>query len=249
MLKREQFERQRDSGGSSVAETNPRGQAIPQRTGALDALRKQAAAAAPPPPKEDKAAARAKAVAALDASLRAAHQYLAALVKELNSVNPVSGRSYEFIYLGKLPAVKLGKATLEERAIHVDGRNVCEQLTVRFRVTPGEPAKASVQGEDILRCKQYLETLQAEFKAQAETRNDAGKVTRALFTVTGGLPCEINLRGDYTSAAVLIELLNVRRIGKVQARIPGDLLNDVVDDLARYAIGVDDDFEKILKRK
>jgi hypothetical protein len=72
-------------------------------------------------------------------------------------------------------------------------------------------------------------------------------ITRALFTVSGSLPCEINLRGDYTSMAVLVELLNVRRTGKVQARVPGALLGEVVDDLARYAIGVDDDFEKVLK--
>ena len=85
------------------------------------------------------------------------------------------------------------------------------------------------------------------FKAQAEARNKAGMITRALFTVSGSLPCEINLRGDYTSMAALIELVNVRRTGRVQTRVPGALIGDVVDDLARYAIGVDDEFEKVLK--
>jgi serine/threonine protein kinase len=233
-LKREQFDRQRASADSS--------QAI--RTGALDALRKQSVEQAP---KEDKSAARAKAVAALNEGMRAAHQYLAQLVRELNTVNPTSGRSYEFVYLGKLPAVKLSKATLHDLATYVDGKSVMEQLSLRFRVAPTAPATASVAGEDILRCKQYLQSLQVEFKAQAEARNKAGMITRALFTVSGSLPCEINMRGDYVSMAVLIELVNVRRIGKVQARVPGVLLGHVVDDLARYAIGVDDDFEKVLK--
>jgi hypothetical protein len=45
----------------------------------------------------------------------------------------------------------------------------------------------------------------------------------------------------------VVEILNVRKVGRIQTRIPAALLKDVVDDLARYAIGVDDDFEKILK--
>jgi serine/threonine-protein kinase len=239
--KREQFERKLEEGGGLSPDAS---QSIVRRTGALDAIRKQSV---PQAPKEDKSAARAKAVAALDEGLRAAQQYLTRLVRELNSVNPTSGRSYEFVYLGKLPSVKLSNATINDLANYVDGKSVFEQLTLRFRVAPTTPATASVAGEDILRCKQYLQSLQTEFKAQAEARNKAGMITRALFTVSGSLPCEINMRGDYTAMAVLIELVNVRRIGRVQARVPGALIGEVVDDLARYAIGVDDDFEKVLK--
>lgn len=181
--------------------------------------------------------------------MRAASAYLAQFVKELNSVQPTSARAYEFVYLGKLEGVKLVQARIEERPLHVEGRKVCEHVALHFRIEPSRPATASVSGDDILRCKQYLASLNAVFKAQAETRNDAGRITRALFTVTGALPCEINLRADYTGLAVLIELVNVRRLGRVQARIPPDLLADVVDDLARYAIGVDDDFEKVLKKE
>ncbi len=244
-LKREQFDRQREAGGAPVAETDPRGHTVRSRTGALDALRQQAAMA---PRKEDTAGARGKAVAALDESMRAASRYLGQLVKELNSVQPASARSYEFVYLGKLSAVKLVQARIEERVLQVDGKNVFEHVALRFRVQPSEPATASVAGADILRCKQYLESLPVEFKVQPEARNESGRITRALFAVTGALPCEVNVRADYTGLAVLIELINVRRVGRVQARIPADLLGDVVDDLARYAIGVDDDFEKVLTK-
>jgi hypothetical protein len=240
IAKRALFDRRQETG---VAETDPRGATILRRPSALEALRKQQSA-----PKEDPRAAREKAVAALDASLKQARQYLEQLAKELNSVNPASGRSYEFVYLGKLPSVKLGAASLESRPLFVDGHNVLETVTLRYRVTPSEPARVSVAGEDILRCKQYLESLKTEFKAQAETRNEANKITRAAFVVTGGLPCEVHLRGDYIAAVVLIELVNVRRVGRIQARLPAALLDEVVDDLARYAIGVDDDFEKVLKK-
>ena len=230
--KREQFERQRDADTSQQ-----------MKRGALDALRRQGGA-----PQEDKGAARQKAVNALDEGMRAAFKYFEDLTREINMGSAVSSRPYEFNYLGKIPALKLSQARAQQRDLHVDGRNVYESVQLKYRVTPQAPAKTSVSGEDILRCKQYLETLGTEFKAAAEERNKAGKITKAQFSVSGSLPCEINLRADYVSAAaVVVEILNVRRVGRVQTRIPAALLKDVVDDLARYAIGVDDDFEKVLK--
>jgi hypothetical protein len=242
LAKRAAFERRQETGSG---ETDPRGATIVRKPSALDALRTQRAVQ---PPKEDPREARQRAVAALDAGLRAARQYLEQFAKELNSVHPVAGRSYEFVYVGKIPAVKLGEARVEARPLFVEGRNVIEGVSMRFRATPAEPARASVAGDDILRCKTYLESLQAAFKAQPEARNDAGKVTRATFLVTGGLPAEIHVRGDYAASQALLELVNVRRVGRVQARVPADLLESVIDDLARYAIGVDDDFEKVIKK-
>ncbi len=241
--KRQQFDNKRETASPS-ADTS---QTLVRRTGALDALRKQAAPSAPAVSKEGKAEARAKAIQALDEGMKAAHQYLSQFVKELNSVNPTSGRSYEFIYLGKIPAVDLHDAKIEQRPSHFEGRNILEQVVVKYRVSPAEPVKASVGGEDIPRCKAYLESLQTDFKAEVQEKNWTGKILKVQYAVTGSLPCQILLRGDYSAAAVLVELVNVRRVGKVQARIPAMLLGDVVDDLARFAIGVDDDFEKVLK--
>ncbi|MGE5639205.1 MAG: protein kinase domain-containing protein [Clostridia bacterium] len=241
MAKRAAFERGQEPAG----ETDPRGATMVRKPSALEALRTQKTAQAP---KEDPREVRQRAVAALDAGLRAARQYLEQLAKELNTVHPVSGRSYEFVYLGKIPAVKLEDARIEARPLFVEGRNVVEAVSLRFRATPVEPARASVGGDDILRCKTYLESLQTAFKAQPEARNEAGKITRATFLVTGGLPAEIHVRGDYNASQVLVELVNVRRVGRVQARIPPPLLESVIDDLARYAIGVDDDFERVIKK-
>ena len=181
--------------------------------------------------------------------MRKAYKYFEDLVREINMSNPVSQRAYEFNFFGKIPALELSDARAQQRDLHVDGRNVFESVQLKYRVTPDMPAKASVSGDDILRCKQYLETLGTEFKAAAEERNKLGKITKAQFTVSGSLPCEINVRADYvTASAVVVEILNVRKVGRIQTRIPAALLADVVDDLARYAIGVDDDFEKVIKK-
>lgn len=53
----------------------------------------------------------------------------------------------------------------------------------------------------------------------------------------------MNIRADYDKSSVEIELVNVRRPGRVRCRIKPRKLDDVVDDLARYILGVDDDFD------
>jgi hypothetical protein len=240
--KREQYV-QKVEGASADAS-----QSLVRRTGALDALKKQGApSAAAAQTKEDKAAARAKAVETLNEGMKAAHQYLSQFVKELNSVNPTSGRSYEFIYLGKIPEVDLHDAKIDHRPFHFEGKPVVEQILVKYRISPAAAVKVSVAGEDILRCKTYLDSLDTDFKSEVLEKNWSGKILKAQYTVSGSLPCQMLVRGDYNASAVLIELVNVRRVGKVQTRIRAALLGDVVDDLARYAIGVDDDFEKVLK--
>src|SRR5688572_18132914 len=75
-----------------------------RRSGALDMLRKQGATQAP---KENPARRKAERDSALDPGLREAFQYLAEYVKELNEVTPVSGKPYDFIYLGRIPAVTI----------------------------------------------------------------------------------------------------------------------------------------------
>src|SRR5205085_2854901 len=127
--------------------------------------------------------------------------------------------------------------------------DVCERVMMRYRITPTAPARASLLGEDIKRCIEYLKSIKVEYKAQAEARNDFGKVTKALFTVTASLPCEILLRGDYEAPSVVIELLNVRRLGRMEGRIGVEQLEHATDDLARYLLGLDDEFEKLLRKK
>src|SRR5687767_9922613 len=117
--KREAFER--SLGPTSVAELTNTGT---MRRSALDALKAQSAAL---PPKEDAQAARGKRLAALDATMRNAFHYLAELARELNHLTPRAQQPYEFIYLGKLPAVSLAEAFVDNRMRHVQGKEVCEQ--------------------------------------------------------------------------------------------------------------------------
>jgi hypothetical protein len=107
---------------------------------------------------------------------------------------------------------------------------------------------ARLQGAEIERCLGYLKSLKIEHTALAEQRNDFGHTTRAQITVTGALPCEVNLRGDYQNLSVAVELEGVRRIGKYKGRIAAGELEAAVDELVHYILGAGSKFEKRVQR-
>jgi hypothetical protein len=244
--KREAFERKRESEGQRSGATSISGTDTGLRRGALDLLKKKAATRSP---EDDPVAKKAKADADLDQSMRAALQYLAEIARELNGVNPTAGRPYDYVFLGSLPAVKLSDAFVDLRSRKIEGKYHGDHLFFRFRAQPTAPAKATLRGADVARFHEYLKMLNIPFEAKTEAKSDFGQVTRAAFTVSASLPCEVNIRADYDKSSVEIELVNVRRPGRVRCRIEPKALDGVVDDLARYVLGVDDDFDKILNRR
>jgi len=214
-----------------------------RRLGAVEMLRKQGAMQ---PRREDPAAARSKAMAKLDHDLRAATQYLAEFAKELNDVAPATGAPYDFLYLGRVAAATLSEAWCDGRPRRIEGKDYCEHVLLRFRVSPQPPARVTLQTADIPQFEQYLKAMKAVYELRVDARSDFGEATRATFTVRSGLLCEVEIRADYEALAVTIDVTNVRRIGKVRGRIPATVVTEMADELARYALGVDADFAKRL---
>ncbi len=229
--KRAAYERERQAGEAA------------RRLGAVEMLRKQGALQ---PRREDPAAARAKAMAKLDQDLRAATQYLAEFAKELNDVAPATGAPYDFLYLGRVAAATLSEAWCDSRPRRVEGKDYCEHVLLRFRVSPQPPARVTLQTADIPRFEQYLKAMKAAYDLRVDARSDFGEATRATFSVRSGLLCEVEIRADYEALAVTIDATNVRRIGKVRGRIPAAAVTEMADELARYALGVDSNFAKRL---
>jgi hypothetical protein len=174
-------------------------------------------------------------------------RYLAGLVRQLNSARPIAKQPYEYIYLGKLPRVSVSEAIVESRPRNMDGQTLIDQISVRFRITPTPPAAATLVGEDIERCEQYLKLLKVGFSQRVVANASSDKPRRAEITVTGSLPCEIDMKADYASRLVAVELTNVRRLGRVVYRLGLRAFSEAVDDLARYLLGADDEFEKVAR--
>jgi hypothetical protein len=230
--KREAFER----GERPPPETDPNWMTTTRRMAAVEIMRQQAAF------RKAQAEAKPKAMAALDAAMRAALRYLAEFAKEMNEHQPRAGAPYEFIYVGKLPAATLFQAAASGRMLKLpEGRELCAQIQFRYGLRPAEPPKFMLLDDDVARCEQYLKTLGVEF--QMRSRGDA-RERPVQFVVTGPLPSEVNIRADFEAATATVELINVRRFGRSTVRLATDAFREAIDELARYVLGVDDDFQK-----
>src|SRR6266480_1348462 len=231
--KRESFERAEPG-------TDPASLSTTRRMEAVEIMRQQSAR------KQEQANAKTRAMAALDSAMRTAHQYLTEFGKEMNAHAPHAGKPYEFIYIGRLASVTLTQASVDNRTLKLTAsKELCARIRFHYRVKPAEPPKIMLLGDDVARCEQYLKSLRVAFQVRPNTE---GRERPTLFVVTGLLPCEINIRADYEAASVTVELINVRRFGRVTVRFPTDALKGVIDDLARYVIGVDNDFSKLLAK-
>ena len=230
---------------SARASAPAAGDAQDKRRAALELIQKRASARAAG---ESPEAARARAVSELDQALREADRYLAEIVGQINSAHPETERPYDFQHIGRVASVALSDAAVYSRPVRVDGVDACEQIKMLYRASPARPHTAALQGQDIGRCLDYLKSLKTEHKALIEQRNDFGQPTRAQITVTGPLPCEVNLRGDYAKLAVSVELADVRRIGRYRGEIAAGEVEAAVDELVHYLLGADDKFEKRLRR-
>jgi hypothetical protein len=232
--KRQAFER----GERGAPEKDPKWMTTTRRMEAVEIMRQQAAF------RKAQAEAKPKAMAALDAAMRAALQYLTEFGKEMKAHEPRAGAPYEFIYVGKVPAVTLAQAAVSNRTLQLpENRELCAQIQLRYWVRPAEPPKFMLLGEDVGRCEQYLKSLRVEFQQRSR---DSGKERPVQFVVTGPLPCDINVRADYEALTATLELINVRRFGRFTVRLDTASFRAAIDDVARYALGVDDDFEKLV---
>jgi serine/threonine protein kinase len=233
-------EQKRESYERAAPGSDPKWMSITRRMEAVEIMRQQAAQ------KKEQASAKQRAMAALDSAMRAAYQYLTEFGREMNAHEPHAGRPYEFIYLGRLPSVTLTQASVNSRMFKLAAdKELCAQIRFHYRVRAAEPPKVMLLGEDVGRCEQYLKSLRVAFQVRANTE---GRERPTLFVVSGPLPCEINIRADFEAATATVELINVRRFGRVTVRFPTDAMKGVVDDLARYVLGVDNDFSRLLAK-
>jgi serine/threonine protein kinase len=189
----------------------------------------------------------AAAAGELDAAMRAALQQLTGLAQQLNSVRPATARPYEFLYLGRLPKVSISEAAVESQPRTPQGQSVTERITLRFRITPKPAVTVTLVGDDIERCEQYLKLLKVSYAQRALPKNGASKVLRAEISVTGSLPCEIEIKADYGANKVAMELTNVRRLGRVAYQLAPRAFGEAVGHLAHYLLGGDDDFETVAR--
>jgi hypothetical protein len=178
--------------------------------------------------------------------MRAAFRYLAEFAKEVNGVGPESSGAYQLQFLGAVPAVSLADAWCDARPRSIQGKDYLASIAFRYTVGPLPPLALRLSRDDIPRFTDFLKSVKADFEMKVEAKNDFGQPLRGTLTVRGGLPCRLEVRADYDALAATVEVENVRRPGKKECRIPAAQMKDLGDELARYMLGVDEDFAKRL---
>jgi len=235
-MKREAFERARQGAPDATA----------ARRGALDMLKQQAATR---PPAEDKARAKAEAIEHIHKNLQAAFQYLAEFSTELNGVTPTTGRALECNYLKAPSQVVLSDAFIDYRPTKVNGKDVIDNVQLRFQARYIKPAKFDTVGGEVQRSGDFLKRHRVTFEFQESKVDDFGKPTAGSYSLVGPIRCELVLRADYDNPTVTVEVMNIGEIGIARATLPGkEFMHEMADDLARLVLGVDNEFEKRLKR-
>ncbi len=236
--RRTEFERQRDS-------TTQGAQGIGRRASGLELLRQRASGQTAEQDKAKKAAV----TASIDNWLREAFRSLSEFTVELNAARPVSERPYAVLYFGEVTGAILSDGFTDSRARSLGDKDVIDYVTFKYRVRSPRPMKIDLTGQELPRVRERLDRRNVQYQC-VEAKNEFGQVVRATLTTSGPFPCQAVLRGDYDGTGILIELDHVRRAGASQIRLGADELTaDVLDELSTYLLGVDDAFERFLKRR
>src|SRR6267378_2118704 len=215
-----------------------------RRFAALEMLRKQAAGR---PAGEDTASRRAAAKALIHKNLLSAMHYLAEFAKELNGVLPTTEGPYGFIYPQEASQMVLSNAFADYRLRKVDGDEVCDEVFLTYQARYAQPATVDVAGPDMEHCRRFLAMSRVPFEFSASKKNDFGQAVSGRFALPGAIPCEIHIRADYDAPAVLIELLNVGRLGTGRCRLAPEAFNErVADEIAKHALGSQNEFAKLV---
>src|SRR6267143_195412 len=217
-----------------------------RRFAALEMLRKQAAGR---PAGEDTASRRAAAKALIHKNLLSAMHYLAEFAKELNGVLPTTEGPYGFIYPQEASQMVLSNAFADYRLRKVDGDEVCDEVFLTYQARYAQPATVEVAGPDMDHCRRFLAISRVPFEFSALKKNDFGQAVSGRFALSSAIPCEIHIRADYDAPAVLVELLNVGRLGTGRCRLAPEAFNErVADEIAKHALGSGNEFAKFLTR-
>ena len=104
-------------------------------------------------------------------------------------------------------------------------------MRLRYRVLPAETITVRVKDEEFEQCGEYLSNMSVAFEARGPE-----------FTIKGSLPAAITLRADYAAGSVVVELVNVRRLGRVEKPLGAAELKGALDRLGRYVLGIEADF-------
>jgi len=221
-----------------------------KRQATLDMLKSQTPPPAPAAaaPKAAPLSRREKEIIEVDKAMREADRYLNEVAAQINKVNPRTQKPYAFRFIGPVNPALITAAEVYSGITRVEGRDVCDYIKIALKVAPASPQGASLQGTEINAALDFFKSHKAECEMAIEKKNDFGVTLRARVTLKGALPCEIMIKADYANPGAAFDLNGVRRLGRYKGEVDPDEIEDAVDELVRYFLGTDEEFEQYVDR-
>jgi serine/threonine-protein kinase len=176
---------------------------------------------------------------AIDARMRAAFRYLNALGTEMKAARPACHRRFELIFLGTLPEFVYTAPFVDYRTRPGSEAALCERILFTARLEATEPVRIDLVRDEIPLLKKELERVQFKYEC-AETKNDFGVVMRGRFAITAGVPVNAELRADYASGVVHVDLRNIGSWGSAKLQLPvGELDDDWLEEFSKLLLGME----------
>jgi serine/threonine-protein kinase len=203
------------------------------RSGVLGMLRQKADA--------DAAVRSAPAVSAetIDARMRAAFRYFNTLGTEMKAARPGCQRRFELVFLGALPEFVYSAPFVDYRTRPGSEAALCERILFTARVEASEPVRIDLVRDEIALMKKELDRVQFKYEC-AETKNDFGVAMRGRFTIAAGLPVNAELRADYATGIVHVDLRNIGLWGSARLQLPVAALDDDwLEEFSKLLLGME----------
>ena len=203
------------------------------KSGVLGMLRQKAEAEAAARP------APAVSPEAIDARMRAAFRYLNALGTEIKAARPACQRRFELVFLGTLPEFVYTAPFVDYRTCPGSESALCERILFTARAETPEPVRIDLVRDEVALMKRELERVQFKYEC-AETKNDFGMVMRGRFTIAAGLPVNAELRADYATGIVHVDLRNIGLWGSAKLQLQsGELDDDWLEEFSKLVLGME----------
>jgi len=175
----------------------------------------------------------------IDATMRAAFRYLNELGTEIKAARPACQRRLELIFLGALPEFVYTSPFVDYRTRAGSEAALCERIIFTARLETPEPVRIDLVRDEIPLMKAELDRVGFKYEC-VETKSDFGVVMRGRFTIAAGLPVNADLRVDYQSGIVHVDLRNIGLWGSAKLQLPiGELDDTWLEEFSKLALGME----------
>jgi hypothetical protein len=184
-------------------------------------------------------------VLALSGKMRQAYNYLSEFVREFNAAMPAFAGKLSLPYVGNLPEMTLGSGTVDYRTAKINDKEVIDHLTLSYRMSSDEKARAMVNKEEARVLKNQLERNEIKFE-EKEVSQLFQKVPRVAVTVDCKVVARVRIRADYNAQVVELLCQNAASIGAAKFRVAASRFDeDAIEEFGKRLIGLPNRFNEL----